>query len=246
MEAYASEEGTDGTWTKVAGTTLVADQEGTTLQFSSPVDARYVKVHSTWDERDAENGPLDYSAVSGRPSDLVEVWTTVKGQSSSWTYDGLGNRLIEYRYRGGGSTTTSTYYANTNLVKTVGEWEYNYDGNGNLVERGTEGTWNTASGRHDWSAGIGELWRYAYDLKNRLVEVKRGTGASNLKTVATYAYDMRDLRIVTTKSEGTRYYQYDQVGDLVWTETASGATKYVQALGETWAEVRTVGTANST
>ena len=240
VEVYVSDEGTSGSWTKVEDTTLTTDQEGTTVMFGSPVSAQYVKVHSAWDERDAENQSVDRSTISGTPKDLVEVWTTVNGQTTSWTYDGLGNRVSEYRYRGAGAYQELTYYPNTNLIQNKGEWEYNYDANGNLIERGTSGEWNAAAKRYDWDTDSGELWRYENDLKNRLVEVQRGkAGADSLKTVATFAYDSRDLRILTVKAGTTTYYQYDQSGDLVWTESGAETTKYIQALGQVWAEVRT-------
>jgi len=70
--------------------------------------------------------------------------------------------------------------------------------------------------------------------------VKRGkAGVDSLKTAASYVYDIRDLRVMTTKAGATTYYQYDQSGDLLWTECGGENTKYVQDLGQVWAEIRT-------
>ena len=245
LEVYVSKIGTAGTWTKVENTTLITDQSGTTIQLKAPEDAQFVKIHSAWDERNSDNESVDNSSVTGKPDDLIEVWSTVNGQATSYSYDGLGNRLSTTTNTAG--TTSATYYPNTNTVKTNGIWEYNYDPNGNLISRGTEGSWDDSAKSYTWSATSGELWNYAYDLKNRLVEVKHSTaGSGGLRLVADYSYDMRDLRVVTTKPEGTTYYQYDTSGDLIWKSEAGNSTKYIQALGETWAEVRSTASGSAT
>ena len=245
LEVYVSKIGTAGTWTKVENTTLITDQSGTTIQLKAPEDAQFVKIHSAWDERNGDNESVDNSSVTGKPDDLIEVWSTVNGQATSYSYDGLGNRLSTTTNTAG--TTSATYYPNTSAVKTNGIWEYNYDPNGNLIARGTEGSWDDNAKSYTWSATSGELWNYAYDLKNRLVEVKHSTaGSGGLRLVADYSYDMRDLRVVTTKPEGTTYYQYDNTGDLIWKSEAGNSTKYIQALGETWAEVRSTASGSAT
>jgi len=247
VEVYVSQSGGDGSWTKVEGTTLIADQEGVTIQFESSVSAQYVKVHSVWDERNAENMPVDNSAIAGTPAQLIEVYSTANGQTTSWSYDSLGNRISEDRYRGSSSSIEHEYYENASLLKTRGGWSFNYDTNGNMTERGTNGTWNAATGKFTWDAASGELWIYAYDLKNRLMEAKHGkAGSGSLKSTASYAYDIRDLRVQTVKAGETTYYQYDQYGNLVWTETSTTTTKYVQALGQIWAEVQTSGSVSAT
>ena len=58
--------------------------------------------------------------------------------------------------------------------------------------------------------------------------------------MVSYAYDVRNLKVEQTKSGATTYYQYDQKGDLIWTDDGTTSTKYIEALGETWAEVRTL------
>ena len=242
VEVYISSQGTDKSWTKVSGTTLVPDQDGTTIQFAEPVEGQYVKLHLTWDERDAENAAIDLSTISGSPSELIEVWSTVNGQTTSWTYDALGNRISENRYRGSTKTTETSYYTATSRIKTNGEWKYNYDRNGNLTSLGTAGSWDTSAEKYIWDEDTGEVWLYAYDLKNRMTEVQYGkSGSSNLKTVARYTYDIRNLRVASSKAGVTTYYQYDVSGDLIYSEDGSTVHTYIHALGQVWAEERTTG-----
>ena len=190
---------------------------------------------------------VDEHTISGTPAQLIEVYATINGQTTSWTYDSLGNRISESRYRGTSSTVDHEYYDSTSLLKKRGDWLFNYDANGNLIERGKNGTWNASSGRYTWTSSEGELWTYGYDLKNRLVEVRHGkNGSASLINIAAYTYDSRDLRVMTLKSGTTTYYQYDQEGDLVWSETSGSTTKYVQALGEVWAEIRTESSVSTT
>jgi RHS repeat-associated protein len=247
VEVYASSDGTDGTWKKVPDITFVPDREGTTLLFAEPVDAQYLKVHSTYDERDKAYKPIDNSTVSGTPAQLVEVYYSADGEDISWTFDARGNRLTETKYEGGASTGNITleYYANSDLIKTRGTWQFNYDKNGNMLSRGTDGTWNGIS--YDWAADKGELWEYGYDLSNRLISVKKSAaGTDGLKAIASYAYDIRGLRVESAKDSGVTYYQYGLKGELLWSDDGSTQEKYVYANSTIWAEVRTTSVKDAT
>ncbi len=240
VEVYAGTDGTDGTWKKVPDITFVPDREGTTLLFAEPVEAQYLKVHCTYDERDKAYKPIDNSTVSGTPAQLVEVYYSADGEDISWTFDARGNRLTEMKYEGGSSTGNITleYYADSDLIKTRGTWQFNYDRNGNMLSRGTSGTWNGNS--YDWAADKGELWEYEYDLSNRLISVKKSVaGTDGLKAIASYAYDIRGLRVESVKENGTTYYQYGLSGELLWSDDGSTQEKYVYANAAIWAEVRT-------
>ncbi len=76
--------------------------------------------------------------MSGTPAQLVEVYYSADGEDISWTFDARGNRLTETKYEGGASTgnITLAYYANSDLIKTRGPWQFNYDKNENMLSRG--------------------------------------------------------------------------------------------------------------
>ena len=170
----------------------------------------------------------------------MEVYYSADGEDISWTFDARGNRLSEMKYEGGSSTgnLTLSYYDNSDLIKTRGTWQFNYDKNGNMLSRGTAGTWNGNSWA--WAADKGELWEYEYDLSNRLINVKKSAaGTDGLKAIASYAYDIRGLRVESVKDSGVTYYQYGLNGELLWSDDGSTQEKYVYANSTIWAEVRT-------
>lgn len=246
VEVYLSDTGDPNTWAKLSDTTWLQDETGVTLQFSRPQDGRFIKLHSTWDERNDDNTPLDKHALEGTNGQLLQVWYLVDGQTTAWTYDSQGNRLIEYQTRGSTTETNYSYYPFTNRIKSAGNWSFNYDANGNLTSRGTNGTWDSATNQFYWDPVHGELWNYVYDLKNRLISAKRGlNGSASLQPTVDYTYDIRNLKVAETKpvpgkTPETRYFQYDQSGDLLYTDNGMATIKYIQALGQTWAETRTL------
>ena len=88
--------------------------------------------------------------------------------------DAVGNRITHSAVSG-----TWTYDANNRLLQR-GDTRYTYDDNGNLLTRtvGTSGT-------------PGSITQFAYDVLDRLAEVRDGAGA----TIARYAYDPFDNRL---------------------------------------------------
>ncbi len=80
------------------------------------------------------------------------------------------------------------------------------------------------------------MWKYSYDLSNRLVKVERSEkGVNGLIEIARYTYDIRGLRVLTEKPE---YSQYDEKGNLLYKKDNEGETNYVWANSRIWAEVR--------
>jgi len=233
VELYISADGTLNSWTKLTDITWLQDQTGVTLQFKTSHQARYIKAHVTWDERDADNNPVDHSTLSGTVAQLVQIFYWANGQTTAWTYDSAGNRMNQYQTKGTTVLTTYSYYPNSNRIQTAGDWSFSYDANGNLTTR--------------TNAKTSEGWNYSYDLANRLVNVKHKVSAVGAMTdVASYVYDVRGLRVSQTKAGVTTYYQYDQKGSLIWSDDSTTQTKYVEALGEPWAEVRTTSTGTTT
>ena len=216
-----------------------------TLLFKTPHNAQFVKLHMTWDERDQYDQPIDQHTLAGTVGQLLQVWYDVDGQTTSITYDSLGNRVLENQTRASSVVTNYSYYPNSSRIMQAGSWQFNYDANGNMTSRGTNGTTDATTGQFDWNTSQGELWQYTYDLKNRLVSVQHGlAGSTSLQSVAQYKYDIRDLRVETVKPVSTTYTQYDQTGDLLWHDNGTQTRKYIEALGQIWAEVRTTGTAS--
>jgi len=249
VEVYISQDGVDNDWQKLNDTTWLQDETGVTLQLGALHQAQFVKLHMTWDERDQNNQAVDQHTLAGTVGQLLQVWYDVDGQTTSFTYDSLGNRVSENETRAHSVQTNYTYYPypNSSRIQQAGVWEFNYDANGNMTSRGTTGTTDATTGQFDWNPTQGEVWQYGYDLKNRLVSVQHGLAESaSLQSVAQYTYDMRDLRVETVKPVATTYTQYDQSGDLLWHDNGIQTRKYIEALGQTWAEVRTTGTTSQT
>jgi RHS repeat-associated protein len=243
VEVYISQDGVNGDWTKLTDTTWLQDETGVTLQLGALHQAQFVKLHMTWDERDQNNQPVDQHTLAGTVGQLLQVWYDVDGQTTSFTYDSLGNRVLENQTRAHSVQTDYTYYPNSSRIQQAGNWEFDYDANGNMTSRGNSGTTDATTGQFDWNQTQGELWLYGYDLKNRLVSVQHGlSGSASLQSVAQYTYDLRDLRVETVKPVATTYTQYDQTGDLLWHDNGAQTRKYIEALGQIWAEVRTTGT----
>jgi len=63
--------------------------------------------------------------------DTLDRLSTASGPwgSLTWTYDGVGNRLME-------NSTSYTYQPNTNRLNTVGVISYGFDNNGNTTAEG--------------------------------------------------------------------------------------------------------------
>jgi RHS repeat-associated protein len=247
LEVYLRGSGSDAKWERVDDYTFIRDREGVTLSFAAPKAAQYVKLHSTWDERDDSYAPVDRHSVEGRICDLLDVWYITDGQTTNWSFDSLGNRLEEVKTKARTSRKAYEYYANTNRLKACGEWEFNYDANGNLSERGTDGVWDASTGSFVFDTSVGTLWSYEYDLYNRLVAVRKSAkGTDSLVNVARYVYDIRGLRVESIKQGSVAYTQYDASGDIIWRKDGELSIRYVQALGETWAETRVSGAISAT
>ena len=127
------------------------------------------------------------------------------GQSNeNFTYDANGNR--ESSITNGSDYSTES----GNRLASDGEFEYSYDGEGNLIQkiRLIDG--------EDGSAG--EVTDYEYDHRNRLVRVtiRASEGATILLEKVTYQYDALGRRIARTENGDTIHFVYN--GDNVWAD----------------------------
>jgi RHS repeat-associated protein len=105
------------------------------------------------------------------------------GDSYSYTYDAVGNRLSQDDIVGGLPTSLAYTYDIANRLTAVGSVSYTWDANGNLLNDGT----NT----------------YAYDSANRLKAVSGG------QTAVSYTYNGLGNRLQQTANSTTITYVND-------------------------------------
>ena len=239
------------------------DISGWKLIFPDNTKARYVKLHSLWDERDENYNAINKSTYKGNIWNLFEVNYIVNGKENVWRYDSRGNRLTEVETY---STTSISkkeyeYYENSDLIKKAGNWYFNYDNNGNLLSRGNVVQYSNTDTFCSWDFAQkeGELWVYEYDLQNRLIKTSYSRkGKTNLKERASYTYDYRGLLVrksyqdydksnyieldkPTSSKEITEYYEYTSDGRVIYNErkdnTIVNKTDYIWANTTLWCEI---------
>jgi RHS repeat-associated protein len=106
-----------------------------------------------------------------------------------------------------------------NRLKSNEKYTFEYDANGNLTKKETL---------------IGEkvIWKYEYDLFNRLMKVKK-----NDSVVAEYMYDESGLRIKKTSPDSAIYYVFDAGGNVLYEQENKEYMEYVYVLGKHFARV---------
>ena len=240
MEIYVSKTGND--WTKIDSANLgfMKTSDGLKVIFRESIEASYIKIHSTWDERDEDYKPVDKSEVYGNIADIVEVYYLAEGKENHYTYDAKGNRITYRAYTGTvPEETLIEYYQYSDLLKRYGDWYFSYDANGNLTARGNSAEWNPAAKSYEYSETDGELWAYEYDLSNRLTKVLHSeNGRRNLTERASYTYDYRGLCVVKNSEDGTEYREYSADGKLIYTEKGEDRTDYIYKSNTVFAEIR--------
>jgi len=117
-----------------------------------------------------------------------------------YTYDLAGNRTQMQEFDGTTTTTTSYTYNDFNQLDGDSDaHEYNYDDNGNLVERAHGGSREYLHDRHNRMVGFDgpATVDYAYDSSGRML---LRTGPDGTKTK--YYYDGINLLLVKEKEDG--------------------------------------------
>ena len=218
------------------------------LAFDDTPEAQYIKVHCTYDERDADLEPVeDVSEFANELAEIISVFASTDVQSeNSFTYDKSGNRTQETAVEDGTEEThDSSYYADgeSQRLKTNGSsgnngrYAFVYDENGNMTARGTYYTIDGA-GTVTIDTGNGDSWSYQWDLADRL------TGASHTGAGSTsYSYSPRGLRVSKTGTDGTTVFIYDQWGNVLYERSGSEYRDYIRAFGSSL--VRIDGTIDS-
>ncbi len=263
LEVWLSSDEKGENWIHDDEVTWENSREGWNLIFKEETKARYVKLHSLWDERDEDYAPEDHATYSGNIWNLFEVSYIANGKVNAFSYDARGNRLTETETYANpnGRVKFYEYYANSDLIKKAGNWYFNYDKNGNLTARGTEAqdSGNELFSAWTFSETDGELWTYEYDLQNRMTKANySGKGYANLKERGSYVYDYRGLLIKKTyqnynpsdlvevvndeaSKPVTEFYEYTVDGKVIYNERSeennTKKTTYIWANTTLWCEV---------
>ena len=204
-------------WVEVRNWKFNKDEKNGALKFTlkEAVRAGYVKVRSSWDDRNKENVCIDdYSTFKGTPNNLLRIWTLENTLTEEYSYDGNSNRIS---FVENGNLSSYEYYknkqgGNTAKVKYDGKWYYTYDENGNRTSRAKA----LISGVADPSK---EYWTYEWDLWNRLVKVVQYNAPDNGECVeVSYEYDALNHRISRTSGTETTKYAYGRNGALAYQE----------------------------
>lgn len=93
LEVWLSED--NETWQRDTDISWENDREGWKVTFKEGTAARYVKLHSLWDERDEDYAPEDHATYKGNLWNLFEVSYIADGKENNFAYDSRGNRLNE-------------------------------------------------------------------------------------------------------------------------------------------------------
>ena len=192
------------------------------------------------------NGVISWYKYDGKN----QVTEEKKGDNkpNCWTYDDLGNRKKETK--SGSNLITIACYPKSDLIRSDGNWNYNYDANGNMIGKGKKASAKTGGGIFEgwiFNATEGEVWSYEYDLCNRLVKAKHSTAGTNALTqVAEYKYDFRNLMVCRKVGSASEYFSYDSDGKLLYTERGTEKHNYIYANGKLWCEIVTNGSTKNT
>jgi RHS repeat-associated protein len=114
---------------------------------------------------------------------------------------------------------TYIYYENSSRLKSNGKYSFSYDPNGNLIKKETISDEKI-------------IWKYEYDLFNRLVKVTK-----NDSVVAGYTYDEAGLRVKKQGVNSAIYYTFDTGGNVLFEQENREYMEYVYVLGKHFARV---------
>ncbi|HCM28450.1 MAG TPA: hypothetical protein DIC34_18280 [Treponema sp.] len=234
----------DGNWTKQTDLSFETTGTGEIIaRFRIPVTARYVKLHCFYDDLKADGNPADKATVR---DPLITVGYFETRRDESYEYDKKGNRkTVTTTFANRTTSSSYTYWSNTDRVKTDGTFAYVYDSNGNMVEKGTK--FVETETEIQFFNNEGEYIKYEYDLANRMVRVLRSTtGKAAATERARYRYGPDGLRIAKTTSAGTRFYVYGLDGNKLSEISSVSSTDTIWVLGKKFAEVETVNSTATT
>ncbi|SCY18586.1 RHS repeat-associated core domain-containing protein [Thiohalorhabdus denitrificans] len=142
-------------------------------------------------EKITEHGDYNYSYSS--LDQLIQAKTPDPLPDEAYTYDAVGNRKT-YSH-----TTGEWIYNESDQLVDYGEFEQEFDADGNLVQ-----TTNTETG---------EVTKYQYNVAGRLASVKKDG-----EKIASYSYDPFGRRIKKKTVNGLKLYVYSKKGLIAETD----------------------------
>jgi RHS repeat-associated protein len=218
ISLYYSQDNTN--FTRIADWKMtVKENGGIEITLNTSVTARYFKVKSMHDGRNFEFEATNQAEFINAPQDLIHIYYLLPSHQEEFMYDAIGNRTKETITQRSPVVRDYTYYPNSSRLKSNEKYTFEYDANGNLTKKETL---------------IGEkvIWKYEYDLFNRLMKVKK-----NDSVVAEYMYDESGLRIKKTSPDSAIYYVFDAGGNVLYEQGNKEYMEYVYVLGKHFARI---------
>jgi RHS repeat-associated protein len=242
LGVYTAYSNWEDAYQKQTDWTYKLSEDGTiNILFRQPVEARYVKLHCFYDDRNSNNQPVDKATVRNEKDEILSVSYSSSWRTESYQYDANGNRIRLDLEVGTEESKLYSYYANSDRLKSDGRYGFAYDPNGNLIEKGDH--FSELNDVLTFSATEGDYWKYRYDLENRLVEVSHGiSGTDSTAAVSSYVYDPRGLKIKSVSAtKGVSYTIYGTDGKLVYEEKLKTQTvaDYLYVFGRHFAKETT-------
>jgi len=136
---------------------------------------------------------------------LRRFWPDKSGKAHSLNRQKRGIHVLDFN-------------RHSSRLRSNGKYNFEYDGNGNLVKK------TTINGD--------TIWNYEYDLLSRLTEVRK-----NDRTVAEYLYDAAGLRLMKTDDSGVTYYVFDLNGQVLYEQENRDYLEYIYVLGKHFARI---------
>ena len=235
LDLYTSSDNSSYTMIPRSNWTFVTDKQGViTITLTEPIAARYLKVHVKFDERDSYFNPKSKATFLNDFAKMLRIYQEATSRTEEFQYDADGNRKFQRVTLIQSKEYDSSYYANSDRLKTDGKYAFVYDEAGNLVKKGNQFNINGDTVTYTATSGEGvEYWQYTYDLLNRLTEVsKNGT------VVSDYEYSPDGLRQVKRGSKGTIHYVFEGTEPIFEKRIKDEKIKsYIYALGKHLARV---------
>ena len=182
------------------------------IRLDRGIRAVSIKVHCRFNELDIEGEGVDAATFFNHGGDIISVTYLTALRHERYRYDGVGNRLSETINQGGSLTSTSIYDEHKDLLMHNGRTGFVYDALGNLIEKGSDYSYDSANNRTTVNPTTADYRRYTYDLFGRMTQV-RALGADNtVVLLAEYVYDFRGMRIAKRKGTQITRYDLDEAG----------------------------------
>ena len=181
-----------------------------------------IKVNCRFNELDIEGQGVDAAEFFNRSSDIIRVIYLAAVRDESYRYDGVGNRISETIDQGAGETKTSIYDNHKDLLMHNGTTGFVYDILGNLIEKGSDYRYDSASNTTTVNPTTADYRRYTYDLFGRMTQVRGLGGENTVVLLAEYVYDFRGMRIAKRKGAQIIRCDLDESGRNLEIEDSQG------------------------